>query len=456
MPASIRSRLTSGLHRSEFSEFIGNRPRSSVSHFLGLLRVRQVRQPVRQTLPLCTKSFRLWALYLGRPHCIELNDVTIPRPGARVGTQASWEMRMAAAWADIMEIVGYICDAVFVHPLLAVINLANAISNGNHLTVDRVSLLSKRLHNWYSKLDDDLRTGSQTVTSIYVLQYVWPLSGRVLFTLNQTLSMQYYSALILLNRPKAGFGTSSSSSNAHDVPDVTAQSRSSCLQSAVQVANLLQDYEKQHGSASMLSGVALHIISTAATILIAEIADRKGIATTEASETKTIQQYFWCLKRCTTSLSELEKSYLVARRVRKIVQLIMKLCNLGESQQTQYHPTQPDQAQRSSTLTNGAAGSDTSTLITKEEATHPDQFVHDGSQFSKMDVIRDTTPQSLNRDSDLDLPTPVDGTQMPGVPQWDTSWSIDDFYSVDENAPNTSQMDILYSFESFFGNECGA
>jgi hypothetical protein len=55
-------------------------------------------------------------MYLGRPHCIKLDDVTIPRPGARSSQYSSWEMSMAAAWADLLELVGYICDALCVFP----------------------------------------------------------------------------------------------------------------------------------------------------------------------------------------------------------------------------------------------------------------------------------------------------------------------------------------------------
>lgn len=55
-------------------------------------------------------------MYLGRPHCIKLDDVTVPRPSSFVSRTPKLDMKLAAAWADILEIVGHICDALFVSP----------------------------------------------------------------------------------------------------------------------------------------------------------------------------------------------------------------------------------------------------------------------------------------------------------------------------------------------------
>lgn len=54
---------------------------------------------------------RNWALYLGRPYSIKLNDVSVPRPGCNTDTP-SWDMLMSAAWTNLLEIVGHICDAL--------------------------------------------------------------------------------------------------------------------------------------------------------------------------------------------------------------------------------------------------------------------------------------------------------------------------------------------------------
>ncbi len=54
-------------------------------------------------------------MYLGRPHAIKLDDVTVPKPSTFTRTNTTLEMKMAAAWADIMEMTGHICDALLVH-----------------------------------------------------------------------------------------------------------------------------------------------------------------------------------------------------------------------------------------------------------------------------------------------------------------------------------------------------
>ena len=62
-------------------------------------------------------------MYLGRPHCIKLDDVTVPRPSSFINGNSSsdpLDMKLAGAWADILEIVGHICDALYVSPKLAI------------------------------------------------------------------------------------------------------------------------------------------------------------------------------------------------------------------------------------------------------------------------------------------------------------------------------------------------
>lgn len=127
--------------------------------------------------------------------------------------------------------------------------------------------------------------------------------------------MQYSSAQILLHRPRAGFGGV--------VPNPPANpctlARKACTDNAVRISHILSDYQIYKGSCIAMSGVALHTIATAATTLIAEIVE---------GEADTIATYLSCLKECIRSLTQLEKSYQVTKRVRKIIQIIMRLLNL--------------------------------------------------------------------------------------------------------------------------------
>ena len=62
-------------------------------------------------------------MYLGRPHYIKLDDVTVPRPSSFINGKSPsdpLEMKLAGAWADILEIVGHICDALYASPKLTI------------------------------------------------------------------------------------------------------------------------------------------------------------------------------------------------------------------------------------------------------------------------------------------------------------------------------------------------
>lgn len=210
------------------------------------------------------------------------------------------------------------------------------------------------------------------------------------------------------------------------------------------MADILEDYSRQHGEAFTMSGVALHPMSTAATILIAEIVDRKGSNNTSPRYGSTTKEHFRCLRRCVRALSELEKTYLVARRVRKIIRMIMRLCNLGDGQQypgsrpgETAQPTPPPPAHNMQQ--------------TNYHRENHDQYEH----LSAMD-----TPPTTHHSHpayDLNFLTMLDqhSTSMPSLPAWDTSWPAQDLFTIDETLPTTSQMDILCSFESFFGNGYG-
>jgi len=137
--------------------------------------------------------------------------------------------------------------------------------------------------------------------------------------------MQYYSAIILLHRSEAHFGT---------VINTTVGSeaaREKCVANACQIAQILHNYQAVYGSASTMSGVALHAIATAATTLIANIAETRG--KDESAEGSPIASQLRYLKQCMRTLGQLEKSYHVTRRVRKIIQLVIQLSNLDLDQQ---------------------------------------------------------------------------------------------------------------------------
>ena len=361
-------------------------------------------------------------------------------------------MKMAAAWAESLEIIGNICDAL----------------NNNHLTRQRANTLSERMHNWYDSLEDDLQCNGITAPSVYVLH------------------LQYYSGLILLNRPSAGFGTSMPPSDDQKVLEIRMKARHNCVQSAMRMGDLLQDYDREHGHAQAMSGksfpfvhlrslpstittsyfstigTALHPISTAATILVAEIVDRKSSPNAPLPST---QQALRGLKRCIKTLSELEKAYLVARRVRKIIQLIMRLCNLGDAQPTSRPQTAIPGQTSSSSSTNRvgvpASAVAAASALQYQHPSHqnlqpaqPQTYPHELSQVhdSHEPMLSPTPTHHSHPAYDLNFLTMVDEPPPPPPELWDSSWNA---HAFSEDMPTTSQMDILWSFESFFGNGYG-
>lgn len=202
---------------------------------------------------------------------------------------------MAVAWAGLLELIDCICDAL----------------DGNKLTIERTAVLNKSLTDWHANLDAGFRPTALTAPAVHILH------------------MQYNSALVLLNLALAGFGTDRPLLKARDLSILSSEARSTCIQTAVAMTELLQGYEEAHGEAFSMSGVALHPTSTAATVLTSEIVDRKGLSGTESDPVLTAQ-HIRCLKRCIKALSEMEESYPVSRRVRKIIQLIMRLSNVSD------------------------------------------------------------------------------------------------------------------------------
>lgn len=128
--------------------------------------------------------------------------------------------------------------------------------------------------------------------------------------------------MILLHRPAAGFGNSSNGSWSPG----SQNARLLCVTNAWRISQILLDYETHHGSVMTMSGVALHTIATAATTLIADCVENRS--------NSGIDQLAG-VRQCIRALSQLEKSYLVTRRVRKIIQIVMRLLDLDLKQSSE-------------------------------------------------------------------------------------------------------------------------
>ena len=133
--------------------------------------------------------------------------------------------------------------------------------------------------------------------------------------------MQYASAAVLLHRPLANFGTSGPQ---HAHGPASKLSRDICVHHACLIAQYIQQYQDMHGSVLTMSWIALHIIATAATTLIASLS---GSSATSAKSTAVIRE-LTCLQTCIKALGELELSHLATRRVRRVIQQAMRILDL--------------------------------------------------------------------------------------------------------------------------------
>ncbi|KAK5281706.1 hypothetical protein LTR40_004427 [Exophiala xenobiotica] len=86
-------------------------------------------------------------------------------------------------------------------------------------------------------------------------------------------------------------------------------------------ANLVQDYSLHHGNPNTLMGSALYNITMAATIFVADIAEKNR-------QNTSITKELTALTACLEAMKKMESAEIVARNVRKIVQTIMRVCGV--------------------------------------------------------------------------------------------------------------------------------
>lgn len=281
----------------------------------------------------CVTFDRLWALYLGRPSCLKADDL-FDQPMKMPENGTAWDAQMAFAWVTLLEIVGNICDAL----------------NSDRGNLDRLGEMDNQLQSWYSRLD------------MTIQQYHKDCPASV-----AVLHMQYCSAMILLHRSTANFGAGSS-----ETDDQPGTSRRKCVQHAMDIAGFLRDYRQRYGDATTLSGVALHTIATAATTLVADLAERRSA---------DVSFKMQCLKDCVRTLAEQERTYLVSRRVRKIIQLVIRLCHLESDFLSTKTQTPPSPISQSGSISADYQSGDCSATFSAEGDPFPDLDLSSYSPF---------------------------------------------------------------------------
>jgi hypothetical protein len=222
--------------------------------------------------------------------------------------------------------------------------------------------------------------------------------------------LQYCSATILLHRSTAHFGTAGTSAT---ISADSEAARNTCVAAACQIALILSDYQIHHGSASTMSGVALHTIATAATTLIANIVESRGSG--GCASAKTMESQLMYLKQCMRTLGQLEKSYFVTSRVRKIIQLVIRLLNLDLGQQQLVPP------------------------VVSPPAIHPVPGLEIPHETETMQM----PPQQTGAGDDPGI-LPL---ELEDYPEWTSPFRVEDFLFQ----TTTTQFDFLPFYESCYG-----
>ncbi|KAK4957844.1 hypothetical protein LTR66_013206 [Elasticomyces elasticus] len=230
----------------------------------------------------CFTFDRVWSLYLGRPYAIKLEDVTVRKP-LDGNDSPSWEALILAAWIDLLDIVGHIC---------------NELNHDTPTSRSFIVSMNQRLLDWRDQLDPSLQHKLGAASSVC------------------NLHMQFCSAMILLHRPSVRFGTPIENASPSSL-----ESRSVCVEYAVLLTTYISDFRRFHGSARTMLGTALYNITMAAIVLIADMADRTSLLDANYSVSIDI---------CIQALREIEDSYIVARTILKQLKYLMKRCQLLE------------------------------------------------------------------------------------------------------------------------------
>lgn len=122
---------------------------------------------------------RLWGLYLGRSFFLTLDEnVTVPRLSG-VNSSLPLHTLLAGSWASLLELVGLICENLYVCPAVIMYMFKMAYNsscyrNRNQCTMVQINSLGDRLHQWYIHLDPQLYYKKDGPPSVAVMQYAYP------------------------------------------------------------------------------------------------------------------------------------------------------------------------------------------------------------------------------------------------------------------------------------------
>ncbi|CEL09761.1 hypothetical protein ASPCAL12891 [Aspergillus calidoustus] len=301
----------------------------------------------RMTLWACVIFDRYWALFLGRPTALKPDDLEIYELSQRFdrlgtsppGSTQDLEMQIYQALFELMEMAGKI--TAITHPS---VSSTSARTDHDRVVYLRMAALDSELEKWYTRLPEALKYTAENAATA-------PPS---FFLLHQ----QYYSTMIMLHRPFAGYDDILDDRGARKVMDTAnigssggaapqavrhlfALSQSTCTTCAGRIAQIFWQ-QRQRFDTRRIFVTGLQHAGNAATALVAAIA-----SSTDGVSNDRSMRYLECL---VAVLEDMSEAYHPAEQMATIFKAVQHELR-GLQAQATGHPPNPVQivpARRSS------------------------------------------------------------------------------------------------------------
>ncbi|KAF9889982.1 hypothetical protein FE257_006662 [Aspergillus nanangensis] len=348
----------------------------------------------RMTLSACVVFDRYWALFLGRPTALKVDDLEVfqlseqfnglgtTSPTTSTAPPKPLETQIYEALMELMELSGKITE------------IMNKVAKRNptldHHVYIRMSALDRELETWYLQLPRALQYTTDNVQSA-------PFS---FFLLHQ----QYYSTMILLHRQFAHYDqlmdddnnnpllpgeSSSSTSHSH----FSARSRATCTTSAGRMAQIFWAHRQRFDSRQIFV-TGLQHAGNAASALVAAIASSR-----DPSAINTNMKYLECL---TAALVDMAETYKPAEQMAAVLHAVL----------IELRNSHPHQKQQPSSLIPARRGS-------SADREHEPGFLPSKRAQSNQRTAKHSTPHPSANDGFV----VVSGDDTGDFPPFDDAWS---------------------------------
>ncbi|KAL4985913.1 fungal-specific transcription factor domain-containing protein [Aspergillus falconensis] len=263
----------------------------------------------RMTLWACVIFDRYWALFLGRPTALKPDDLEIYELSQRFdrlgtsppGSRKNLELQIYQALFELMEMAGKITGITH--------HGSSRDANLDRLMYLRMAALDSELERWYARLPEALKyTAEKAATA--------PPS---FFLLHQ----QFYSTMIMLHRPFAGYDDILDSQGERRVGDATspgvkhlsALSHATCTMCAGRIAQIFWQ-QRQRFDTRKIFVTGLQHSGNAATALVAAI-----VSSTDRGANDRSMRYLECLVAVMDDMSE---PYQPAEQMATIFKVVLQ------------------------------------------------------------------------------------------------------------------------------------